>query len=219
MNTIIRHIVIIAASYVALDLGAFQSQAQEVAKQLNAFPVIITDSTAVVFKQGDTIGVAIVSNMRMPPNEACDVQWFLRTDGALEFGPSAPGLTTGTIKDTNYLQSSGIFGVLAILTGTVVAIIGILILLLTKSRRAHILSVISAGLPILVGAAGSLVGYLTTRNVMHDKFASDPSVMHQWHSELASPTIVGATIALPLFVLLGFLFAFRTKHLDGKRPI
>jgi hypothetical protein len=107
----------------------------------------------------------------------------------------------------------------AIFPPPVVAIIGVLILLHTKSRRAHMLSVISAGLPILVGASGFLVGYLTTRNMMHDKFASDPSAMRQWRFELASPTFVGATIALPLLVLLGILFAFRTRHLDGKRPI
>ena len=104
MNTIIRHIVTIACSYAIFLLGAFQAQGEEAAKKLNSFPVEIPDSTAVVFRQGDTIGVAIVSNMRMSPVEACDVKWFLRTDGALEFAPSAPGLTTGTIKDTKWIK-------------------------------------------------------------------------------------------------------------------
>jgi hypothetical protein len=119
---------------------------------------------------------------------------------------------------TNYLQSSGIFGVLAILTGFIITVAGVLVLLLTKSRRAHIFSVISAGLPILVGVAGSLIGYSTTHERMYSgSVAPSASMIQAWHSELASPTFVGATVALPLFVLLGVLFSFRTKHLQGNR--
>jgi hypothetical protein len=118
------------------------------------------------------------------------------------------GVTSTTFgrKDaimTHYLQSSGIFGLLAILTGFIVAIAGILVLLFARSRRAHMIAVISAGLPILVGAAGTLIGYFMTRDlVLNSPHAQDATRIHAWHSELASPAIVGAATALPLFVLL-----------------
>lgn len=119
---------------------------------------------------------------------------------------------------THYLQSSGLFGVLAILAAFFVAIAGILVLLLTRSRRIHILSVISAGLPILVGATGTLIGYSTTHDGIYGgSIAPSASMIDAWHSELASPTIIGAATAFPLFVLLGVLFAFRTKYLQEKR--
>lgn len=79
-------------------------------------------------------------------------------------------------------------------------------------------SVISAGLPILIGVAGTLIGYSTTNKGMHGGSVAPRATMIQaWHSELASPTFVGAAVALPLFVLLGVLFTYRTKHLQGKR--
>lgn len=119
---------------------------------------------------------------------------------------------------TNHLQSGGIFGVLAILTGLAVAIAGILILFLARSRRAHVFSVISAGLPILVGATGTLIAYVGTRDFMlSSSNASNVDRVHQWYSELASPTIVGAATALALFILLGVLFAFRSRQRREKR--
>ena len=120
----------------------------------------------------------------------------------------------------NYLQSSGIFGILAILTGFVVAITGILVLLLASSRRAHLVSVIAAGLPILIGATGTLMGYFMTRDfILNSPHAQDANRIHAWYSELASPAIIGVATGLPLFVLLGALFVFRSKHLQERRSI
>ena len=104
MNITVRHILLIATFSVNLDFGVPLSKAEEPVKRLNAFPAVIPDSTAIVFKKDDTIGVAIISNMRNTPNEGCDVQWFLRTDGALDFSPAALGLTTGTIKHTKRIK-------------------------------------------------------------------------------------------------------------------
>jgi hypothetical protein len=113
----------------------------------------------------------------------------------------------------HYLQSSGIFGSLAILVGFFSAIAGILILFLSRSRRLHFLSVVAGGLPIVVGAAGSLVGYLRTRESTLRMYASDPTVIREWHLELISPMIVGAMIAIPLLIFLGVIFVIRSKQI------
>ena len=117
----------------------------------------------------------------------------------------------------HYLQSSGIFGSLAILTGVFVAIASTLVLLIGRSRRAHKISVIAAGIPMIIGATGTVIGYLTTRDQMLDNSAmQDASVINTWHSELASCAIIGVAIALPLFIVLGVLFVYRSKHLQER---
>jgi hypothetical protein len=44
--------------------------------------------------------VACITNQIGAPAEGCDVEWFLRDDGRLDFNPSALGVTTGKIKGT-----------------------------------------------------------------------------------------------------------------------
>jgi hypothetical protein len=100
MTTAARNIIIIAIAACSIFFGCPSSNAAEPAKRLDAFPTTLPDSTIVVFKKNSTIEVAVITNQSGPPNEGCDVQWFLRTDGKLDFSPSAPGLTTGTITGT-----------------------------------------------------------------------------------------------------------------------
>jgi hypothetical protein len=112
----------------------------------------------------------------------------------------------------HYIQSSGIFGALAILTGFFVAITGILIILIARSRRARFLSLLASGIPVLVGATGTLVGYFVTRESTLSNFGSDPTIIQAWHNELLSSTIIGIITAIPLLIVLGILLAIKSKQ-------
>ena len=116
----------------------------------------------------------------------------------------------------NHLQSSGISGLLAILAGLFVAIAGILIILLSKSRKARFLSLLASGIPVLIGAAGTLVGYWRTHESILGMDGVDPNIIHDWQIELASSAIVGAATAVPLIIVLGILFAIRAKQIRDQ---
>lgn len=69
----------------------------KIAEKLNAFPLQIPDGSAVVLKNGDTIGVIFITNQLNGP-EQCDFHWMLRADGAFDFGEKAKGLEEGHEK-------------------------------------------------------------------------------------------------------------------------
>ena len=98
-NTVI-FIIFAATIACGLHAACLAADAEPPAKRINTFPITLPDATIVIFKKGNSIGVARITNQSLPPSEGCDVEWFLRDDGRLDFSPSSPGLTTGTIKGT-----------------------------------------------------------------------------------------------------------------------
>ena len=104
MTNAVKFFIVAATVVCGLRTVCLTANAEEPAARLHAFPMTLPDATIVVFKKGNSIGVARITNQSLPPSEGCDVEWFLRDDGRLDFSPSAPGLTTGTIKGTRQIK-------------------------------------------------------------------------------------------------------------------
>ncbi len=58
------------------------------ATALGMFPIGIPDDSAIVLKDGDSIGIAILREQTTQP-ETLSFDWFLRTDGKVNFSPNA----------------------------------------------------------------------------------------------------------------------------------
>jgi hypothetical protein len=71
--------------------------------ELSIFPCIIPDGSAVVFKKGDIIGVAIISN-QSATSESLSYEWYLRTDGKIDFDQKSNAISKGKVKGASSIK-------------------------------------------------------------------------------------------------------------------
>ena len=96
-----RIIVLISVLLFNSTLTVVRGQGEtNVTTMLGLFPISIPDGSAIVLMDGDSIGIAILREQSVKP-ETLAFDWFLRTDGQINFRPKTKAVRKGSKENVS----------------------------------------------------------------------------------------------------------------------
>lgn len=112
----------------------------------------------------------------------------------------------------DFLKTCGIFGIASLGTGLVLAIIALIMVCIIRNRKPFIILAVVCIFPLLLGIAGTALGYQQVQNHSRVVESPDPATIEHGKNLAKRTTYLGGGIT---FVLLGICFAAITTK--GKK--
>ena len=116
----------------------------------------------------------------------------------------------------NILLQSGIFGNLVLAAFGLLFIPGLIVVIVTRSRKVAVIFMVLSCMPIILGLVGTGIGYYKVNQIgsMHGPTMSDESrneMQSKGRSEARSAALLGALATVMLLVTFGSGYALTGK--------